>query len=193
VLAPPLAGAIGMSVWPFLFFTTVGAVLWAGCCIAAGVIFHAQIRELLQALSNLGNAALLVGAVLLALYIAWRYWRRWLAVRTLARLERREPHDLAALLESGEAVAILDVRGLASRTAETPRIPGARNIELAHIETTPIETWPVDGEIVAYCDCPNDATAAKAAQILVRRGRRTRVLTGGLEGWAKAGFPIVTL
>lgn len=193
VIAPPLAGAIGMSVWPFLFFTTVGAALWAACCIAAGVIFHAQIRELLLALSNLGNAALLVGAVLLALYIAWRYWRRWLAIRSLARLDHIEPHDLAALLERGEPVAILDVRGLASRATQSPRIPGSHNVELAHLETTPLETWPADGEIVAYCDCPNDASAAKAAQILERRGRRTRVLTGGLEGWAKAGFPVVTL
>ena len=192
VLAPPLAGAIGMSAWPFLVFTTVGAVLWAGCCIAAGMIFHAQIRELLLALSNLGNAALMLGLVLFALYVAWRFWRRWLAVRSLARLERIEPHALAALVERGERVAIIDVRGLATRATESPRIPGALNIELAHIESTPIENWPVDSEIIAYCDCPNDASAAKAAQILVRRGRRTRVLTGGLEGWAKAGFPVVT-
>jgi 3-mercaptopyruvate sulfurtransferase SseA len=38
-----------------------------------------------------------------------------------------------------------------------------------------------------YCDCPNEASAARAAQILRARGFAARPLRGGLDAWIAAG------
>eukprot|EP01042_Synura_sphagnicola_P030506 gene30507-39313_t len=55
-----------------------------------------------------------------------------------------------------------------------------------------IETFvfdePVDGEVIVYCACPNEASAAMVAKQLMRRGyRRVRPLSGGIDAWIEAG------
>ena len=50
---------------------------------------------------------------------------------------------------------------------------------------------PPETEIVIYCACPNEATAAVAALHLRRAGyRRIRPLLGGIEAWTLAGRPL---
>ena len=45
-------------------------------------------------------------------------------------------------------------------------------------------------EIILYCNCPNEESAALAAQALMTRGFvRARPLAGGLEAWVEAGHP----
>jgi len=44
-------------------------------------------------------------------------------------------------------------------------------------------------EIVLYCTCPNEASAARIAKLLIERGfTRVRPLLGGLDAWIDAGF-----
>jgi membrane protein DedA with SNARE-associated domain len=59
-LAPPLADALGLSAQSFAIFNAAGAALWAGAGIAGGLIFHEQIRHLLESLSDLGRMAVWV-------------------------------------------------------------------------------------------------------------------------------------
>jgi len=48
---------------------------------------------------------------------------------------------------------------------------------------------PNDSEIILYCTCLNEESAARAAKILMDRGStRVRPLQGGLEAWADAGY-----
>ena len=43
-------------------------------------------------------------------------------------------------------------------------------------------------EVIVYCACPNEASAVKVAQALVKHGfRRVRPLTGGIDAWIAAG------
>jgi rhodanese-related sulfurtransferase len=50
---------------------------------------------------------------------------------------------------------------------------------------------PADREIVVYCTCPNEATAAKVAGELRKLGVvRVRPLAGGLAEWERLGFPV---
>ncbi|HUH55436.1 MAG TPA: rhodanese-like domain-containing protein, partial [Rhodanobacter sp.] len=43
---------------------------------------------------------------------------------------------------------------------------------------------PPDHELVIYCSCPNEVSAAKAAKLLMALGyRRVRPLLGGLDAW----------
>jgi membrane protein DedA with SNARE-associated domain len=46
-------------------------------------------------------------------------------------------------------------------------------------------------DIVLYCTCPNEASAAQVAKLLMDRGyRRVRPLQGGLDAWVAAGYRI---
>ena len=60
---------------------------------------------------------------------------------------------------------------------------------------------PRDREVVVYCACPNEATAAKVALQLRAQGfRRVRPLGGGIDAWSRpasassesrtGGFPL---
>jgi len=192
-LAPPLAGALGMRARSFAIFDSAGAALWAGSGLAGGLVFHNQIRFLLTVLSDLGRFAVWVVAVLVALYVAWRVWWRWREARLHAAMGRVKPEELAQMLEQGPAPVIVDVRAAGPGLPLRERIPGARHVELATIETIPIDDWPDGARIVTYCDCPNDASASKAAHLLAKRGLAALVLAGGLGGWVAAGHPVELL
>jgi 3-mercaptopyruvate sulfurtransferase SseA len=45
-------------------------------------------------------------------------------------------------------------------------------------------------DLVTYCDCPDDISAARAALRLRQRGVPARVLAGGFPAWVAAGFPV---
>jgi membrane protein DedA with SNARE-associated domain/rhodanese-related sulfurtransferase len=190
MLAPPVAGAVGMRARSFAIFNTAGAALWAGSGIAGGLIFHDQIGRLLASLSDLGREAVWVLAGLLALYVAWRSQRRWRELRTLARLPRVRPSQLAEMIERGEEPVIVDVRAWGVGLPLRGRIPGALHLELAGLETARLPEWPKGARIITYCDCPHDASASKAAHLLAQRGRRADVLSGGLDAWMEAGYPV---
>lgn len=189
-LAPPLAGALRMRAQSFAIFDGAGAALWAGSGIAAGLVFHAQIRHLLAAMAELGRMAVWVVAALIGCYVAWRVWRRWREARSIAMVERISPEDLAAMIGEGVGPVIVDVRAAGPTLPLRDRIPGARHIDLASIELASAADWPEGARIVTYCDCPHDASASRAAHLLAKRGLRARVLAGGLDGWVAAGFAL---
>lgn len=189
-LAPPLAGAVGLSAQSFAIFNGAGAALWAGSGIAGGLIFHSQIRHLLESLSDLGRMAVWLVVALVALYVAWRVVRRWLELRLHARIPKLRPDQLAEMMDQGAELLILDVRANGPDLPLRERLPGARNIDLAAIAMVPPAEWPERVPIVTYCDCPNDASATRAAALLVKRGLAVRVLSGGVAGWLEAGYPL---
>ena len=50
---------------------------------------------------------------------------------------------------------------------------------------------PQETQIITYCDCPHDASAAVAARRLKELGYRSvRPLAGGVVAWRDAGLPI---
>lgn len=45
-----------------------------------------------------------------------------------------------------------------------------------------------------YCNCPNEATSAATAKLLMAKGyRHVRPLQDGLDAWAAAGYPVLRL
>ncbi|MBL8277323.1 MAG: VTT domain-containing protein [Pelomonas sp.] len=192
ILAPPLAGALGMATRRFLGWNLLGSALWAGVSIGIGRVFHEQIDALLRALSRLGSIAVLLALAALAGYLAWRLWRRAVVRRELKRFERVAPSDVAVLLEQGRDIVLVDVRAAAPGLPPTPRLPGARHLDLGALGEPALAGWPAAGEFITYCACPNDASAVKAAQWLKAQGRQARVLRGGIEAWTAAGFTLET-
>ncbi len=50
---------------------------------------------------------------------------------------------------------------------------------------------PRDREVVLYCTCPSEATAAKTALTLHKLGiERVRPLRGGFDEWKRLGYPM---
>ena len=85
--------------------------------------------------------------------------------------------------------ALVDVRSPITQAA-TGRIPGARTIDMQKIAES-FKGVPVDGEVIVYCACPNEATAVKVAQSLRKLGyKRIRPLHGGIDAWIAAGLAV---
>ncbi len=188
ILAPPLAGALGMSARRFLLWNLAGSALWAGVAIVVGRVFHEQIDALLRALASLGSAALGLALAAIALYLGWRLWRRARLRRELDRFERLDPADVMALLQRRGDVVLVDVRAASPGMPLDSHIPGARHLDLAALDAALLAGWPPAAEFITYCACPNDASAVKAAQWLRQQGRQARVLRGGIEAWTRAGL-----
>jgi membrane protein DedA with SNARE-associated domain/rhodanese-related sulfurtransferase len=180
-VATTLAGESRINLARFLIYDGIGAALWAAGAIALGAIFHGAVEAVLSALEQFGSYALLLLALALALFIAvkWRNRRRFLMQIQMARCT---PEELDALLREQTDLAILDVRSLELR-ASAGWIPGS--IHVVDIDGLQID---VRSEVVVYCDCPNDASAAVAALRLKEKGfAKVRPLAGGFDAWKRGG------
>jgi len=192
MVAPPLVGAMGLSLHLFLLLDGVASLLWAGVPVALGYIFAAQIDSLLAALANAGTLALELVLGLFALYIAGKWWRRrsLLVALRMARITVRELHDA---MTDGKAPLIVDVRSQTSRRLDGRILPGALLADLDSVDQA-LHDVPLDQELVIYCNCPNEATSASAARALMAKGyRHVRPLQGGLDAWGAAGYPVQRL
>jgi rhodanese-related sulfurtransferase len=48
---------------------------------------------------------------------------------------------------------------------------------------------PITDEVIVYCACPNEASAALVAKRLMQQGfKRVRPLAGGIDAWVAAGY-----
>ena len=180
-VATTLAGETRVHVVRFIIYDGIGAALWAAGAVALGAIFHDAVGEVLLTLEQFGNYALLLLALAAALFIAvkWRNRRLFLMQIQMARLA---PEELEALMQGQPAVTILDVRSAESR-ARYGWIPGS--IHAADIDALQLDAM---SEVVIYCDCPHDASAAVAAQRLKEKGFvKVRPLAGGFEAWKRGG------
>jgi membrane protein DedA with SNARE-associated domain/rhodanese-related sulfurtransferase len=192
LVAPPLAGAMRMSLLRFALFSLLGSALWVGAALAAGALLRRQIEQLLPRLAGIGGTALLLLLVLLGAYVAFKWWerRRFYAALELARIEVAELHER---LNCAPAPLIVDVRNATAQSLERRRIPGALHVPLTDIERQ-LANLPREREIIFYCTCPNEASAAQAARLLQNLGfARVRPLRGGLDAWIAAGYAIEEL
>jgi len=189
VVAAPMAGAVGMSVPRFVAYDALAGGLWTAVFLGLGLIFSDQIQRLLDAMESIGTLALpLLGLALLG-FVGWR-WLRRRRVLEAATMPRLSADELQALIDDGAAPVVIDVRSGAAAELDPRHLPGAMRIDLVDIARHAAQL-PADRELVLYCNCPNELTAAVAARELHRAGRpRARPLAGGLEGWAAAGRPL---
>ena len=183
-VATALAGDTRTRLWRFIVYDACGAALWAGAAILLGSIFHDAINEFLETLEQLGRVGLGSIAILLALFIASKWWQRRKFLGEI-RMARISVEDLRDLMGKGAPISLLDVRAPASRERDG-WISGSQ-----HVDDISKLTVPVDVELILYCNCPNDASAALVALQLKRRGfKNVRPLAGGLDAWLAAGWPL---
>ncbi|MFO0691859.1 MAG: VTT domain-containing protein [Myxococcota bacterium] len=188
-VAPPLAGAGGMSVARFLVFDAVGALVFNLTFLAAGYGLKTQIEGFLALLAEFGTRLLTVIAVSIVGWVAWKFVQRQRFLRRL-RIARIDVRTLGELLASDAPPVVYDLRDRLTLASQGGRVPGARMIRLDELEARHAEI-PRDREIVVYCACPNEVTSASVALLLRKRGiERVRPLEGGFDAWREAGLPI---
>lgn len=186
-----LSALSGARLLTFLVLDTLGASVFVGVGVLLGVVFRNAVFSVLSTLASLGGYGLALVAIALATYVLVRWLQRQLFIRQL-RMDRISATELAAMLDRGETPLILDVRSKETRLQEGI-IPGAI---FAHPEEArqTLTGYPPLTEIIVYCSCPNEASAATAAAHLRRAGfRKIRPLLGGIEAWTQIGRPIEML
>ena len=71
------------------------------------------------------------------------------------------------------------------------KAPRLRVFEIGKVFLPPPtgQQLPDEREVILYCNCPSEASAARIARLLMDRGvRSVRPLAGGLQAWLDAGF-----
>jgi membrane protein DedA with SNARE-associated domain/rhodanese-related sulfurtransferase len=188
-LAPPVAGENGMGFARFLFFDGIGATLWVGALLAAGRFFGDLLKRdtsLLDWTGRFSGALILIGVIV---FFIGRLLRRRMILKELAAA-RLEPEELKRQLDAGEMVFIIDLRHPLEILPDPFTLPGALHFSPDALATRHGEI-PRDRDIVLFCTCPSEATAAKTAMALHRLGiERVRPLRGGFDEWRRLGFPL---
>ena len=183
-VATALAGAMRIPRGAFVLFDALGAAIWVGVGLALGWLFAPAIREIAAGLSQFGQWGLMFIALVIALFVAAKWWQRH-RFNVQLQMARLSVESLSELLDRGERPLIVDVRSKASR--DDGRIPGAI-LSLGDELAPELVAHPKDALIVVYCACPNDASAVIAARKLLERGfRDVRPLAGGIDAWTAAG------
>jgi membrane protein DedA with SNARE-associated domain/rhodanese-related sulfurtransferase len=188
LVSTAMAGVARAKLDGFLLYDLLGNTLWVSVAVGLGVLFHDAVGDVLRVLAELGywGIALLAGA--LAVFLAIKLWQRHALLREL-RLSRISVVELKELVDRGRAPVIIDALAPASRQREG-MIPGAIPVEVLRLDSGSA-TLPAEAEVIVYCACPNEASAARIAQQLIRMGcLRVRPLTGGIFAWKDAGFEV---
>ena len=188
-LTAPVAGQSGMQYGAFLFFDTIGSSFWIMTLLLIGRFFGDLLKRdpsLLDWAGRFSGALLVLGIIA---FIVARIIRRKMVLKQLAS-SRLEPEELLHQLEAGEKVYIVDLRHPLELMTDPFTLPGAQHFAPDVLAKRHGEI-PRDRDIVLYCTCPSEATAAKTALTLHRLGiERVRPLRGGYDEWKRLGFPM---
>jgi membrane protein DedA with SNARE-associated domain/rhodanese-related sulfurtransferase len=190
-VATSMAGVVRTRIASFVLFDAIGAALWSGVAVALGWVFRDAVNDVLAVFEQAGRWGLIGLAAAFALYLAVKALQRYRLIRTL-RMARVSVEELNDMIVHDERPLIVDVRSPASQ--RQGRIPGAVWIDNRtfdeSLRTRGLHKHNVD-EVIVYCACPNEASAAAVAKKLMRAGfKRVRPLAGGIEAWVEKGYAV---
>jgi membrane protein DedA with SNARE-associated domain/rhodanese-related sulfurtransferase len=188
-LASSVAGQGGMSFGRFLFFDWIGATLWVGVMLGVGRFFGDLLKRDSRVLDWAGRFSGMLLVVAILGFLAGRLIRRRMVLKSFVA-SRLEPEELRRQLDSGEEVFIVDLRHPLELVPDPFTLPGAHRFSPETLAARHREI-PRDRDIVLYCTCPSEATAAMMAMALHKLGiERVRPLRGGYGEWKRLGFPL---
>jgi membrane protein DedA with SNARE-associated domain/rhodanese-related sulfurtransferase len=184
-LSVAMAGIIKTPLPVFLALDGIGALLLVGLPVALGHMFYGAIDAVVSELAKFGRLGALTLIGLVGIYLAAKWWRREAFIRQL-RMDRITVGELCRLIDEGRNPLILDVRPKEVR-ARTGIVPGAVPASRTDIDAV-VTARAHQSEIVVYCSCPNETSAAVAAKHLKQAGfKKIRPLLGGFDAWVAAG------
>jgi len=147
--AAPMAGLTRMPLLKFLTADIAGAAAWSATYLAVGDVFRNQLERAAEQAGLMGSRLVLVLALLLACYIAWKYYQRRRFIREL-RVARVTPEELRKMIESGEDLAVVDLRRSLEVEYDNLKLPGAIWIDLDELEQRQ-EEIPREKDVILYC------------------------------------------
>ena len=181
-----------MSLPTFLLFDGIGATLWLTALLTAGRLFGDALKRDPSLLNWVGRFS---GAILLLAILSFfigRVYRRRMVLRELVS-SRLEPEELKRQLDAGEQVYIVDLRHPLELLADPFTLPSALHFSPDTLTARHLEI-PRDRDVVLFCTCPSEATAAKTAMTLHKLGiERVRPLRGGYDEWKRLGYPLAAV
>jgi membrane protein DedA with SNARE-associated domain/rhodanese-related sulfurtransferase len=184
-IAVAMAAILRLPLAQFLALNLAGSFLYYGLATLLGALFHRAVADILHTMATFGAISIVAVIAIFAVYVLLRWWERVTFARQL-RMDRITVEELVGLMDSGTPPVILDVRSQDTRDRDGI-IPGALAAHPQDIHPLLEELSP-ETEIVVYCACPNEASAAIAARHLKRAGfKKIRPLLGGTDAWVGSG------
>lgn len=182
-LSVTMAGLVRTPYLLFLRYDLVGSLLWAGVGLGIGALFNQAVDRVLATMAQYGRMGLLVGVMALVLFIGWKLWKRMSLLRRTGRVPRVSAQELQKLAAANPPPVIVDVRP--DETGLPERIEGAVHVAFNAPLDSLKEAW-TDREIVIYCTCPHEVSAALLAQRFINAGfPKVAALSGGLDAWRR--------
>lgn len=146
-LAAPLAGSSRVGWGQFLLFDTLGATFFISAWGTVGYLFSTQLELIGDVVGRAGFRLFLSIVVIVGAWIAWKYLQRRRFFKKLS-IARIPVEELRRMLDAGEEVVVVDVRGGLSLGDEP--IPGAVRIPLSELAARHSEI-PRDRDVVLFC------------------------------------------
>jgi membrane protein DedA with SNARE-associated domain/rhodanese-related sulfurtransferase len=188
-LAPALAGLFRTSMQRFLLYNGLGAVLWTLAFILPGYLLSDQIERLAEVAERLGLWLAFVFVAGIVAYLGYKFLHRQLLLREL-RIARITAEELKQMMDNGHELLVVDLRGALDHESDPYTIRGALHMTAEELEQRHHEI-PRHQDVILFCACPNEATAAKMALMLRSKGiTRVRPLAGGIDAWREKAFPL---
>jgi rhodanese-related sulfurtransferase len=188
-VAAPIAGQTGMRYRVFLAYDLAGALFWAATVTLVGRFFGDVLRVHPGALSWMGHFAGALFILAVAGLLGYRIFKQQAFLKQV-RTSRLEPVELKRMLDGGQNPYIVDLRHPLDYLPDPRVLPGAIRLSPESLMLRSGEI-PRDRDVILYCTCPSEATAAKMAMKLRQHGiYRVRPLLGGFDQWKKLGFPL---
>ena len=188
-VAAPIAGQTGMRYRVFLAYDLAGALFWASTLTLAGRFFGDVLKKNPGALSWMEHFAGAIFFLAVVGLLGYRVWKQQSFLK-MVRSSRLDPTELKRMLDTGQNPYIVDLRHPLDYLPDPRVLPGAIRFSPETLMQRSAEI-PRDRDVILYCTCPSEATAAKMALKLRQNGiYRVRPLLGGFDQWKKLGFPL---
>jgi rhodanese-related sulfurtransferase len=173
----------------FLLYNGLGAILWTLAFVLPGYLLSDQIERLAEEAERLGLWLAFFFGGGIAAYLIYKFVHRQLLLREL-RIARITADELKRMMDNGHELLVVDLRGALDHEADPYTIRGALRMTAEELAQRHHEI-PRDQDVILFCACPNEATAAKMALMLRSKGvTRVRPLVGGIDAWREKAFPL---
>lgn len=180
-VAPPIAGAVKMSILSFTLASALGAFLWAMAALLAGWLFKEQVNSIYAALQDNLFIVGVVVALICSFWLMWKLARRD-AFQSRLKMPKVPAADVLIRVKAGQSnLRLIDLRPAIVQEAEPMAGWLPANAESA---LAAARAWPKTDLIVTMCACPDDVSAAHVAGLLRKQGyRQAKAMAGGYEAW----------
>jgi membrane protein DedA with SNARE-associated domain/rhodanese-related sulfurtransferase len=194
-VAAPLAGSLNMRLMRFLKLDACGVLLYTAAWSTVGFLFAPFLRIIIGWVERVGHLTAATATAAIVLYVLWLLGRSLHENRfsNIERVAAEELHERMKAPSHDRVVVIADVRSHGYYDPAAQRIKNSIRVEPNRLreELEALrEFMAPECEIYLYCSCARDATSVRVARELEKVNCATKVITGGLKAWIKAGGPL---